>query len=173
MSAPTERVYIGMGANLQHPEQQLLVAIECLRAMPWLSNIDASALYETPPWGNTEQPVFINAVVAADCAASPQSLLDALLQTERELGRVRDNTRWSPRTIDLDVLFYGVRSLQTSGLWIPHPHAHERAFVLIPLIEIATRLNDPRLAVWTAQLSKLPAVDVVRLQPQSRSTASA
>ena len=104
----------------------------------------ASRLYRTPAWGRTEQPDFINAVVLVETAVPARELLDALLAIERDFGRVRvDGERWGPRTLDLDLLRFGDAVIDEPGLRVPHPHRHERAFALLPLVEIAPQLVIP------------------------------
>jgi 2-amino-4-hydroxy-6-hydroxymethyldihydropteridine diphosphokinase len=168
-----ERAYLGLGSNLDDPGRQLDRALEALDSVIGLRRIQVSAYYRTAPWGNRDQPDFVNAVLAVDCAQAPADLLDSMLSVERNLGRRRDGARWAPRTIDLDLLYFGTRSLATSQLDLPHPRIAERAFVLVPLLEVATVLADPRRFEWQHMLSKLPHDDVVRLQPDFGSKASA
>ena len=106
-----------------------------------------SHVYETQPWGNTEQESFLNQVVMANTTFDPRELLDKIGKIERELGRERrkDQDKWGPRTIDIDILFYGKRVIRDKGLEIPHPELHKRAFVLVPLLEIAPDLEHPIL----------------------------
>ncbi|HET8897503.1 MAG TPA: 2-amino-4-hydroxy-6-hydroxymethyldihydropteridine diphosphokinase, partial [Rhodanobacteraceae bacterium] len=99
--------------------------------------------YATPPWGVTEQPDFINAVVLLDTQLGARALLDAMLTIERDHGRRRDGPRWGPRTLDLDVLLYGDTVMAAPELVLPHPRIAERAFVLLPLAELAPRLAIP------------------------------
>jgi len=96
-----------------------------------------SRFYRTPPWGHVEQPDFVNAAIAVDTSLPALALLDALLATERAFGRVRDGERWGPRTIDLDLLAYGDDVIDDERLTVPHPRIAERAFVLLPLADIA------------------------------------
>ncbi len=112
-----------------------------------------SRVYETAPVGKTDQPVFLNAAVAVDCTLSPLALLDALLAIEKELGRTRsaDVVRWGPRTIDLDVLWIEGVALDDPRLTVPHPRLAERAFALVPLLDVASGAIDPRtLAPYVA-----------------------
>ena len=106
-----------------------------------------SHVYETQPWGNTEQESFLNQVVMANTTFDPRELLEKIGKIERELGRERrkDQDKWGPRTIDIDILFYGKRVIRDKGLEIPHPELHKRAFVLVPLLEIAPDLEHPIL----------------------------
>ena len=104
-----------------------------------------SARYRTPAWGRTDQPDFINAVAAVRTTLAPQALLDGLLAIERRFGRERAATdaRWGPRVLDMDLLLHGDAVLDTPWLTLPHPRLHERAFVLVPLAEIAPALLVP------------------------------
>ena len=164
-AAQTERDYLGLGSNLDGPEGQLFCALRLLGGVPGIRVTHISSFYRTAPWGNLDQPDFVNAVVALECALAPEDLLQRVLAIERRMGRVRDASRWTPRTIDLDLLYFGDRSLVTDRLTVPHPHVAERAFVLVPLIEIAANLADSGLLAWQRILSKLPHDDVVRLLP--------
>jgi 2-amino-4-hydroxy-6-hydroxymethyldihydropteridine diphosphokinase len=135
--------YIGIGSNLDDPERQVRRAIAALAALPETRFVRASRLFRTAPWGRTDQPAFVNAAAEISTTLAPRSLLDALLAIERAQGRHRDATRWGPRTIDLDVLLYGDAVVEEPGLSIPHPHLAERAFVLLPLAELAPALHVP------------------------------
>jgi len=108
--------------------------------LPQTRLLDRSPLYLTPPWGVLDQPAFINAVARIDTLLSPHDLLDALLGIERAAGRVRDGERWGPRTLDLDVLHMEGVALSDDRLTLPHPRIAERAFVLLPLSELAPDL---------------------------------
>jgi 2-amino-4-hydroxy-6-hydroxymethyldihydropteridine diphosphokinase len=135
-------VFVGLGTNLGDREAQLRAAEAQLRGI--LTSLRGSRVYETEPWGVTEQPRFLNRVVEGETDLSPLALLEALQGIEREMGRVRD-VRYGPRTIDLDLLLYGDMTLETPGLEIPHPRLHERRFVLVPLAELAPDVIHPRL----------------------------
>lgn len=115
--------------------------------------VACSTFRETDPVGVVDQPRFLNGAAAVDTELSPQELLEALLAIERRLGRVRDGTRWGPRTIDLDLLLYGDDVLDEPGLRVPHPRLHERRFVLEPLAELDPGLVVPR----TGRVSELLA----------------
>jgi 2-amino-4-hydroxy-6-hydroxymethyldihydropteridine diphosphokinase len=138
---------IALGANLPSsagpPEATLAAAAERLAA---LGRITArSSLYSTVPVGFRDQPRFVNAVVALETQFSPRALLDNLLAIELDFGRDRAaSSPNGPRTLDLDILLYGDLVLSQSGLEIPHPRFAGRAFVLVPLHEIAPDLRDPR-----------------------------
>ena len=130
------RAAIGLGANLGDAVGTLHAAIIALDALPGTRVVAASRLYRTPAWGVTAQPDFINAVAVLDTGLAPRALLDALLSIERDFGRVRvEGERWGPRTLDLDLLLHGDAIVDEPGLRVPHPHLHERAFALLPLLE--------------------------------------
>ena len=138
-------VYIGLGSNLADPHAQVRAGLRALAALPDSRLLKQSRLYDTAPWGRTDQPAFVNAVAQLETTLTPHALLDALLALERDAGRERDGTRWGPRVLDLDILVYGDAILDTPGLRIPHPHLRERSFVLVPLAEIAPHLLIPGL----------------------------
>ena len=150
------RAAIGLGANLGDAAATLREAIAALARLPATELLRTSRLYRTPAWGRTEQPDFINAVALVETALPPRELLDALLVVERSFGRVRlDGERWGPRTLDLDLLLHDAQSIDTPRLSLPHPRMHLRAFVLVPLCEIAPDCRIPgrgKAAAW------LPAV---------------
>ena len=130
------RAYVGLGANLGDREATLQRAIELLAADEAVTVAAVSAFRETDPVGVVDQPRFLNGVAAVDTTLSPGELLAALLRVERQLGRVRDGTRWGPRTIDLDLLLYGEQIVDEPGLHVPHPRLAERRFALDPLAEL-------------------------------------
>jgi 2-amino-4-hydroxy-6-hydroxymethyldihydropteridine diphosphokinase len=127
--------YIGLGSNLGDRQQHIYSAVESLHRHRAVSVQRCSSLYETAPVGLLDQPYFLNMVIAVQSSLRPSELLDLLLETEQRLGRVRD-IRWGPRTIDLDLLLYGDVDQHDDHLELPHPRMKERAFVLIPLLEI-------------------------------------
>ena len=141
--------YVGLGANLGDREGTIHAAVAELPGV-----VAVSALRETDPVGVTDQPRFLNGVVALETDLSPRELLDVLLTVERRLGRER-RERWGPRTIDLDLLVYGVEVIDDEGLTVPHPRLHERRFVLEPLAEIAPELLIPGRGRVKALLSEL------------------
>lgn len=142
MNHSLHEVYLGLGANLGDRAATLRAARSSLA--PEVELVRCSRLYETPPWGDLDQPTFLNAVCHGHTALSPSALLAQLKQIERDLGRVATR-RWGPRAIDLDILFYDDLVLSTPTLTIPHALLHERAFVLLPLRELAPELQHPLL----------------------------
>ncbi len=128
--------YIGLGSNLDQPEQQVTQAIEALKVVEKSRLVRVSSLYVTPPMGPKDQPDFVNAVVQLETALSPEEMLEQLQQIELDQGRVRTR-HWGERTLDLDLLLYGQMVINLPHLSIPHPGMAERAFVLVPLQEIA------------------------------------
>jgi 2-amino-4-hydroxy-6-hydroxymethyldihydropteridine diphosphokinase len=132
--------FLGLGGNIGDPAAAMAAALRAIDADPACSVVAVSSLYRTPPWGKIDQPDFLNAVARIETALQPHDLLSLCLEEERLLKRVRSE-RWGPRTIDIDILLYGDRTIEEDGLTIPHPRLAERAFVLIPLAEIAPRME--------------------------------
>lgn len=134
---PAARAFIGLGSNLDDPPAQLARAQDELDSIPGTRLLRRSSLYRSAPWGVVEQPVFVNAVVEIETRLSPRALLHALLSIEQAHGRDRAVERWGPRTLDLDLLAYADLRIDEPGLVVPHPRLAQRAFVLMPLAEIA------------------------------------
>lgn len=134
--------YVALGSNLANPRQQVLDAMDALATLSATRLLRHSALYRTPPWGVLEQPAFINAAVQLDTSLSPHALLDAMLSIEQQAGRVRAE-RNGPRTLDLDLLHMDGVQLDDARLTLPHPRIAERAFVLLPLHDLAPELELP------------------------------
>jgi 2-amino-4-hydroxy-6-hydroxymethyldihydropteridine diphosphokinase len=137
------RAYVALGSNQGECMQLVVDAMAALDGMANTRLIRRSFLYRTAPWGVTEQPDFINAAVELDSALEPRELLDGLLEIERVAGRKREGARWGPRTLDLDLLDYAGRAINEPGLTLPHPRIAERAFVLLPLADLAPDLEIP------------------------------
>jgi 2-amino-4-hydroxy-6-hydroxymethyldihydropteridine diphosphokinase len=131
-----ERVYLSLGGNLGDPAKAMGAALRMLDADAATKVVAVSSLYRTPPWGKLDQPDFLNAAAEIATGLSPRGLLDLCLESERKLKRVREE-RWGPRLVDIDILAFGDRAIHESGLDLPHPRMLERAFVLVPLAEIA------------------------------------
>ncbi|WP_313643932.1 2-amino-4-hydroxy-6-hydroxymethyldihydropteridine diphosphokinase [Stenotrophomonas sp.] len=129
---------VGLGANLGDAQATLRAAINVLAVLPQTRLLAASRLYRTPAWGNEAQPDFINAAVALETDLPAPVLLEQLLATEKQFGRVRqEGQQWGPRTLDLDLLLYGEQVIDLPQLQVPHPYLHQRAFALLPLAEVA------------------------------------
>lgn len=154
--------YVALGSNLGDSRRQVLDAMDALDALPETHLLQRSPLYLTPPWGVIEQPPFINAVVALDTGLLPEQLLDGLLQIETAAGRVRAE-RNGPRILDLDVLHVVGVSQNDERLTLPHPRMAERAFVLLPLFDIAPTLEIPGHGSVSELLAKLDASSCERL----------
>jgi 2-amino-4-hydroxy-6-hydroxymethyldihydropteridine diphosphokinase len=141
------QAWIGLGGNLGDAVATLHAALQDLDNLPQTRLVRASKLYRTPAWGVVEQPDFINAVALLDTRLPPRDLLDALLGIERAFGRERNGSeRWGPRVLDLDLLLYDSAVIDEPGLRVPHPHLHERAFALLPLVEITPDAFIPGIA---------------------------
>jgi len=148
------RAFVALGSNLVEPEAQVTQAFIALTRLPQTRLLAQSSLYRSAPVGYAEQPDFINAVALIETEIAAHDLLQSLLEIERDFGRIRD-FRNAPRTLDLDLLLYGELTLHEAGLTLPHPRMHERAFVLLPLLEIAPDCAIPGrglAADWLAQV---------------------
>jgi 2-amino-4-hydroxy-6-hydroxymethyldihydropteridine diphosphokinase len=137
--------YVGLGGNVGEVAGTLRDAFHALDALPRTRLLRASRLYRTPAWGRHDQPDFVNAAAKLETGLAARVLLDALLDLERGFGRDRgrDAGRWGPRTLDLDLLLFDDAAIDEAGLRVPHPHLHERGFVLVPLFEIAPDADIP------------------------------
>ena len=144
MSGESIRAYVGLGGNVGDVEDTMMEALMAIDGLPQTSIRAQSRLYRSPPWGRTDQDDFINAVIELRTRLAARVLLDYLLEVETRFGRVRgEDDKWGPRTLDLDLLIFGEESLNLPGMHVPHPRIHERAFVLVPLAEIAATLQIP------------------------------
>ena len=137
--------YVGIGSNLDGPANQVKDAIGLLGEVPGIRLVATSSLYRSGAFGGIEQPDFVNAVVAVLTTLPPDELLAELQAIESRQGRERDELRWGPRVIDLDLLVYSAERTDVSELTLPHPGIGERNFVLLPLGEIAPDLEVPGL----------------------------
>jgi 2-amino-4-hydroxy-6-hydroxymethyldihydropteridine diphosphokinase len=142
-------VFIALGSNLGDRSSNLEAALEALP--PSVRILLRSPIYETEPWGRTDQPVFLNQVIQAETDLPPQDLLVYLKRLEEQLGR-QPTYQYGPRKIDLDILLYDDLVLETPTLTIPHPRMAERAFVLTPLADLAPDLIHPVLGITISEM---------------------
>ncbi|HEX5683578.1 MAG TPA: 2-amino-4-hydroxy-6-hydroxymethyldihydropteridine diphosphokinase [Ideonella sp.] len=141
MSTTPVRAYVGLGANLGDARAQVEAAFEALAACPGLQLAGRSSMYRSAPV-DAGGPDYVNAVAALDCRLTPLALLHALQAIETRFGRERPYPN-APRTLDLDLLLHGDTCLAAPQLTLPHPRLHQRAFVLLPLVELAPDLSLP------------------------------
>ncbi len=144
------RVYLGIGSNLGDREANCRKALDELEERG-IRIGRVSSLYETEPWGVREQPMFINMAAEADTDLSPREVLRAVKETEKSLGR-KETRRWGPRVVDIDILLYNDIVVDDPDLKIPHPHMHERDFVLRPLSEIDPQVLHPVLGKTAGEM---------------------
>lgn len=160
---PCARAFVALGANIGEPVQHLRAAVRDLDALPGTRVVARSSLYRSAPVGLLDQPDFINAVVAVDTTLAPLALLRHLLAVEAVHGRVRSIPN-APRTLDLDLLLHGDCVQVDTELTLPHPRMHERAFVLLPLLEIAPDLHLPGLGRAHGFLDQVADQDIHRFE---------
>jgi 2-amino-4-hydroxy-6-hydroxymethyldihydropteridine diphosphokinase len=134
--------YVGLGSNIGDKAGNILRALDILSQFDGIKVTKVSSFYETEPIGYEDQDWFINAVAQVETIFSPEELLSTFKKVEQIMGR-KNTIRWGPREIDLDLLMYDQLYFESPGLVIPHPRLHERAFVLVPLAEIAPDLFHP------------------------------
>lgn len=163
MAAPVT-AYVGLGSNLGGPAARITRAFDELACLPETRLTARSPLYMSPPMGPTDQPDYVNAVVALATGLAPLALLQELLAIEAGQGRHRDGSHWGPRTLDLDILLYGDLTLETPELRLPHPGLHERAFVLYPLADIAPELSVPGYGTVRALVDRCGDARIRRLE---------
>jgi len=166
------RAYLGLGSNID-AEANLPAALTLLEEIPGIVLRGVSPLYRTPPWGNTDQPPFLNAVLAIDTDLEPLALLDAVQGVENSLHRKRTR-HWGPRTMDIDLLLFGEEIVREPRLTLPHPYLHLRGFVLIPLCDLAPEIVHPERGRTMAELLEdlphrqqegIEAVELPGMQP--------
>jgi 2-amino-4-hydroxy-6-hydroxymethyldihydropteridine diphosphokinase len=155
------RAYVGLGSNLGDRAAYLLLGLSALSRLPETRLLRLSPVYETDPVG-PPQPPYLNMVAELETELSPKGLLAEMLRIEKALGRER-RERWGPRTLDLDLLLYGDLVLEEEGLSVPHPRLHERAFVLVPLLDLLPEGRHPLLGQSFAEL--LASLDASSVRP--------
>jgi 2-amino-4-hydroxy-6-hydroxymethyldihydropteridine diphosphokinase len=154
--------YVALGSNLDDPVRQLRNGLESLGKLPDTRIVRVSSFYRSAPVGYADQPDFVNAVAVIETGLAPRALLDALLAIERRHGRVREFPN-APRTLDLDIVAYGDRIVDEPGLAIPHPRMHERAFVMVPLAEIAPDAAIPGRGTVSVLAARVDGGSVARI----------
>lgn len=160
-AAAAARAFIGLGSNLHDPARQVERALLELQQLPGTRLLARSSLYRTAPMGLAGQPDFVNAVALVETVLEPAVLLAELLELERRHGRVRTVAN-GPRTLDLDLLMHGDANIDLPGLRLPHPRLHERAFVVVPLAEIAPSLAIPGHGTARERAAELASVQRVQ-----------
>lgn len=156
-------VYIGLGANLAEPVQQLERAVAALQNVPGSALVKVSGFYSSKPMGPQDQPDYVNAVAALATSLSAEELLTQLQRIELEQGRQRKDERWGARTLDLDILLFGDEMIQTERLTVPHYGMKVREFVLYPLAELDSELVLPDGTVLNELLQTVPLNGLSRL----------
>jgi 2-amino-4-hydroxy-6-hydroxymethyldihydropteridine diphosphokinase len=154
VSVAEETAYVALGSNLGARERHLAEAVTALRAIEGVREVALSGVYETDPVGPGEQGPYLNAVARVVTSLTPRELLDRLLSIEDERGRARCRERNAARTLDLDLLLYGDRTIDEPGLEVPHPRMCERGFVLEPLRELAPELVPPGASESVEKLAR-------------------
>lgn len=139
-SAYTEIAYLGLGGNVGDVLANMRNALMHLQALEEVEVCDVSSVYKTPPWGITDQDWFLNCCAKITTSLRPEALLESCLRTEQKLKRKRV-VRWGPRSVDIDILIFGDYEMSCDDLTIPHPRMQERAFVMMPLSDIAPSLQ--------------------------------
>jgi len=159
---PPVTAFVALGSNLDDPVAQVRAGVLALASLPQTRLICTSSLYRNPPVGYREQPDFVNAVARIETRLAPRALLEALLAIEHSRGRVREFAN-APRTLDLDIVLYGDQVVREPGLTIPHPRMLERAFVLLPLAEIAPAAIIPGYGPVANLASRMDAAGMVKV----------
>jgi len=154
--APVHAAILSVGGNLDDVVKAFAAAINALRDHPQVSDVRNSSVWRTRPWGRKDQPDFLNMVLKLSTAMTPQLLLGFCQSLETAAGRVRQ-ARWAPRTLDIDIVSFDDLSVNSRYLTIPHPRAHERLFVLAPMVQIAPeqRLRGYAVEEWLARLDNV------------------
>jgi len=158
-----QSVYVGLGSNLDGPVQQIEAAFELLQNIPETRFVARSSLYRSAPFGEVEQPDFVNAAAALVTQLAASDLLAEFQKIERKRGRKRGGPRWGPRILDLDLLLYSDHVIEEPGLSVPHPGIAERNFVLLPLRDLASDLAPDLILPG---LGRLAGISVNEQEPR-------
>lgn len=155
--------FIGLGSNMGDRYSSLMQAIKLISRHPKIRLVNVSSVYETDPVGYEDQDLFLNMIIKVETDLTAEKLLDHCMDIEKTLGRKRE-IRWGPRTIDLDILTFNQENIKTEKLVVPHPRMFERAFVIIPLLEISQNIDTPELKKQLLlHLDQLPNTKGVRV----------
>lgn len=158
--------YIGLGSNLGNRLGNIRFALAAMGQMPGSKVLRMSGVYETEPYGNPDQPKFLNAAVELETSLEPAALLRSLQRVEHHMGRVRQ-VKWEPRVIDLDILYFGVQVIDSPELKVPHPELSLRGFVLVPLSDLIPDFEDPvkgqKVKTLLKKISRTPK-DIIKLE---------
>jgi 2-amino-4-hydroxy-6-hydroxymethyldihydropteridine diphosphokinase len=164
MTANSHTIYLGLGTNQGNRHENLLSAAALLP--PKVAVLSQSQIYQTPPWGYTDQADFLNQVIKAETTLAPMELLKYVKRIEKQVGRTA-TFRWGPREIDIDILLYNDSIYKGRKLAIPHPRLHERAFILVPLADLAPEMQHPLTGLTIQQhLAELDPTDIVKFNPE-------
>ena len=169
LSRPRSTVFVALGSNLDHPVMHVQRALRDIDELPETALAQVSTLYETNPVGGRDQPQFVNAVARIETLLSPHDFLARLHAIEAQHGRHRNSIseeKNEPRTLDLDILMFDDAQINERGLTVPHPRMHERAFVLVPLVEIAPEVKIPGKGVAKTFLATLDTAGVRPLRSE-------
>lgn len=160
--------YLGMGTNMGDREAQLDAALAAIAKIPATTLLRESPIYESKPWGKTDQPDFLNMVVEISTQLEPHTLHRHLETIERNMGREEGGEKWGPRPIDIDLLLFGTRTLKTASLVVPHPRMWDRHFVLRPLADLNPDLTAPD-GTTISRLLESEQIKTQGLSPYTRS----
>ncbi|MBX3727306.1 MAG: 2-amino-4-hydroxy-6-hydroxymethyldihydropteridine diphosphokinase [Xanthomonadales bacterium] len=165
---PAQQAVVGLGGNLAAPARTIAAALHRLAHWPGVAALRASRLYRSPPWGDPDQPDYVNAVACLDHEGGAHALLAGLLAIEREAGRRRGGARWGPRSLDLDLLVYGDQQIDRPGLQVPHPRLADRPFVLLPMAELLPDLALTGHGTVAARAAEVDAAGTAAIDWRAR-----
>ena len=164
----TNTIYIGLGSNLQNPLGQITGAFTALNNIPKTRLLAQSQLYRSTAVGPGKQPDYVNAVAQLETGLTPYQLLKNLQGIESSHGRNRGSVRWTPRTLDLDLLLFGNMLINTDTLTVPHPRIQDRNFVLFPLHDLAPKLRFPDGTTLVSLIAQCPVAAITTLDESGK-----